>query len=193
MHDLSIYGWYNSLARRFHIRNLNTDPQLVVNSDLSSYLSGFIDRYSEEMLNRYQKWAMIIHSWLYSFLYEFPLVWVNGFREISFQPKRAAKIGFLLNFCSAVVLLFACAYDLLSSYVTSRPVYNIGIASLHVMCSIFMLGTVSFIFCVIRNNECILAANAFIREPLTTKDARKSLRSIEYFHFHSGFTLILLI
>lgn len=65
---------------------------------------------------------------------------------------------------SMVVLALASVYDLVSSYLLNRTDYSIGIASLHLIGVICLLGLLSIILCLMKNIEFITAANLLFKE-----------------------------
>lgn len=116
---------------------------------------------------------------VHSFLYKFPLVWNSDCSTLTFQPTTTSFLLYILNLFNAIILALACAYNLFTWHVMKRTDYNIGIASLHIIGIIVLLGMLALTLCVARNNECVSGLNSIIREPVTTNP--RSKRELTYF------------
>lgn len=122
-----------------------------------------------KMLNPHQAQAVKIHNRVFSFLGQFPLAWNGDFSRLAFQPKLSALIGYGISILNTCILNLACVYDLVSSYILNRSNYNIGIASLHVICLIILTLMLLIVLAIVRHPECVSALNLLILEHMTER------------------------
>lgn len=91
-----------------------------------------------KMTNLYQKSAIRLYEYGFGYMYPYPIVWRNFYSTITLSTCKRSLLCFKINLFLGFITSVASAYDVISWKIVDRPNYNIGFASLHLICSIIM-------------------------------------------------------
>lgn len=115
------------------------------------------------MANIYQKTAIKLYEKGFGYMYSFPVLWSNDYTALYYNTNRRNLFYFKFSVFLNLQIALGSGYDIISWKYFDRPEYNLGIATLHLICAIVIGAALLYCYVVYINQEILQGANALFR------------------------------